>query len=317
MFIVCGEALFDVYLEQDYAGAKKIPRHLSLQAHVGGSPLNVAVGMARLGQASALLTGLSHDFLGDHLHAVLQEEGVSTRFICRKTAPTTLSFIQQDAAGVPSYAFYGNAAADRVLTPEDLANFDFTEISGVHLGSYSMVVQPAADAYLKLLKSQAGGGLVSLDPNVRLNVEPNLDIWRKRLDELLPLLNVLKLSDEDLHYLYPEHQPEEIIQRWQQVHDIQLLALTRGSQGATLWSKQAHVNIKAPSVAVVDTVGAGDTFQAALLDGLLRSGIWPNSEAQLRDLGTFAVTAAAITCSRRGADLPSRKEIMAQLAQKH
>jgi len=313
MFIVCGEALFDVYAEQDSATASDtVSRHLSLQAHVGGSPFNVAVGMARLGESVALLSGLANDFLGEHLHAVLEQEGVSTRLIARKTAPTTLSFVQHDADGVPSYAFYGNGAADRVLDKADTA-FALAGVRGLHLGSYSMVVEPAASAYIDLLREQSGQRLIALDPNVRLNVEPDLDVWRSRLSELLPHLDLIKVSDEDLAALYPGQEPDSIMQAWQ-IQGIHLLALTRGAAGASLWCGALRVDIAALSIEVVDTVGAGDTFQAALLQELLQHG-WPQTEAELKHLGQFAATAAAITCSRRGANLPTRAEVLAQLEQ--
>ncbi|TXH60558.1 MAG: carbohydrate kinase, partial [Thiothrix sp.] len=133
MFLVCGEALFDVFTTEvvDQA-AFEVP----LSARVGGSPLNVAVGLARLGCPVAMLTGLSTDFLGERLLASLQSEGVNTGLIVRKQAPTTLGFVQQDAAGVPSYAFYGNGAADRLLTLDDI-NVDLEGTAVIHFGSYS------------------------------------------------------------------------------------------------------------------------------------------------------------------------------------
>lgn len=315
MFIVCGEALFDVYVEQDSAAASDmVARHLSLQAHVGGSPLNVAVGMARLGEPVALLTGLADDFLGERLHAVLEQEGVSTHLTRRKAAPTTLSFVQHGADGVPNYAFYGNGAADRIVEKTDTA-LGMDGVRGLHLGSYSMVVEPAASAYIDLLREQSGQRLISLDPNVRLNVEPDLDIWRSRLSELLPHLDILKVSDEDLAALYPGQEPDSIMQAWQ-TQGIRLLALTRGAAGASLWCGDLHVDIAAPSIEVLDTVGAGDTFQAALLHEVLQHG-WPKTATELTELGEFAATAAAITCSRRGAHLPTRTEVVAQLEQQH
>lgn len=314
MFVVCGEALFDVFTAElvDQA-AFEVP----LSARVGGSPLNVAVGLARLACPVAMLTGLSTDFLGERLLASLQSEGVKTHLIARKDAPTTLGFVQQDAAGVPSYAFYGNGAADRLLTLDDI-RVDLGETAVIHFGSYSIVAQPTADSYFALAQQYSGKRLLSLDPNVRLNVEPRLEVWRKRITEFLPLVDVIKVSDEDLHSLYPDKQPEAIIEDWLQ-QGPQLIALTRGGNGASLWSHQARVDVPGVSVKVIDTVGAGDTFQASLLDAVLNlknsTAVWSeqlNNETLFK-MGRTAAVAAAITCSRRGANLPTRAEIQAAL----
>ncbi len=314
MFVVCGEALFDVFTAEvvDQA-AFEVP----LSARVGGSPLNVAVGLARLGCPVAMLTGLSTDFLGERLLASLQSEGVKTHLIARKQAPTTLGLVQQDAAGVPSYAFYGNGAADRLLTLDDV-NVDLEGTAVIHFGSYSIVAQPTADSYFALAQQYSGKRLLSLDPNVRLNVQPDLEVWRQRIAELVPLVNVLKVSDEDLHSLYPDQQPEAIIEEWLKLGP-QLIALTRGANGASLWSHQDRADVSGQTVKVIDTVGAGDTFQASLLDAVLSlknsTAVWSkqlNNETLFK-IGHTAAVAAAITCSRRGANLPTRAEVQAAL----
>lgn len=314
MFLVCGEALFDVFTTEvvDQA-AFEVP----LSARVGGSPLNVAVGLARLGCPVAMLTGLSTDFLGERLLASLQSEGVNTELIVRKQAPTTLGFVQQDAAGVPSYAFYGNGAADRLLTLDDI-RVDLEGTAVIHFGSYSIVAQPTADSYFALAQQHSGKRLLSLDPNVRLNVEPKHEVWRQRIAELLPLVDLVKVSDEDLHLLYPDQRPEAVVENWL-TQGPRLIALTRGGKGASLWSHQAQVDVSGRPVKVIDTVGAGDTFQASLLDAVVdlknSTAVWSeqlNSDTLFK-IGHTAVVAAAITCSRRGANLPTRAEVQAAL----
>ena len=314
MFVVCGEALFDVFMADGVdMNAVTVP----FNARVGGSPFNVAIGLARLGQPVAMLTGLSTDFLGERLLSVLEAEKVGCHLIARKDAPTTLGFVQHDAEGIPSYAFYGNGAADRLLTLEDV-DVDLDAASGIHLGSYSIVAQPTADSYLALVRKHSGKRIISLDPNIRLNVEPNLDVWRKRVTELLPLVDIVKVSDEDLASLYPGSDPELIVADWLKT-GVKLLVLTRGGEGASLWSAQGRADIAAPRIQVVDTVGAGDTFQASLIDAVIQlrtaSANWQDAldETRLREIGRVAAAAAAITCSRRGADLPSRAEVLASL----
>ncbi len=311
-YIVCGEALFDVFIEQGVAAnATAVP----LDARVGGSPFNVAIGLARLNRKAALLAGVSSDFLGSRLVAVLESEQVSTDYIVRKEAPTTLALINVDQQGVPSYAFYGAGAADRSLLPADVA-IEPPPMTALHLGSYSIVAQPTADSLLTLVQRCSGHCLISLDPNIRPVVEPDMNVWRKRLEILVPLVDMIKVSDEDLAALYPEHKPEAVTARWLAA-GAKLVVLTRGGDGASMWSQHGHADISTPEVDIVDTVGAGDTFQAALLDSVgnlyqKNPESWAKSldGAQLATLGIFSAAAAAITCSRSGADLPRRDEIV-------
>lgn len=312
MFVVCGEALFDVFMDKE---AAMDATSLSFTARVGGSPLNVAVGLARLDRHSALLTGVSTDFFGDRLQSVLQAENVSTDLLSRKSGPTTLGFVQKDEEGIPSYAFYGNGAADRALESSDL-NFDRSAARCIHLGSYSIVVPPTSDTLLELVKAESQNCVISLDPNIRPTVEPDLDKWRESVEKLLPHVDVLKASDEDLGILYPEQAPEDVIQHWIE-SGVKIAALTRGPDGATLISQVGRADVKAPVTKVVDTVGAGDTFQAALLDQVIaffeeHGEQWPQkmTSETMTDIGRFAAGAASITCSRQGADLPRRAEVL-------
>ena len=311
MFVICGEALFDVFIDNEPA---MDARSLSFTARVGGSPFNVAIGLARLGRESALLTGVSTDFFGDRLQAVLQAENVSTELLARKSGPTTLGFVQKDDAGMPSYAFYGDGAADRSLESSDL-NFDKSNTRCIHLGSFSIVAPPTANALYELVKGEAGSCIISLDPNIRPTVEPDIAKWRDRVEKLLPLTDVLKASDEDLGMLYPDRDVENVLKSWVDA-GVGVAALTRGSQGATLLSRAGRADVKAPLTSVVDTVGAGDTFQAALLDQVITlTEAYPDGwESELNNdslerIARYAAGAASITCSRLGADLPRRDEV--------
>lgn len=313
MFLVCGEALFDIFVDGSVDASST---QLSLDAVAGGSPFNVAIGLARLSQPSALLTGVSQDFLGQRLMAVLTKEGVNTDYIASKALPTTLSFIQKDDQGVPDYAFYGNGAADRSVAIEDLP--EDAEFSGIHVGSYSIATPPTSDSLLALIEKHSGKCLISLDPNVRLGVEPNKDIWRERVALIAKHADLLKISDEDFEHLYPELSFEEKAQEWLGL-GISLVVLTKGGDGAQLWSQSSTAEVATPKIVVADTVGAGDTFQTALIDQLLNmreaSSDWSKqlTAEKLEVIGQFAAAAAAITCSRQGADLPSRDEVTAAM----
>lgn len=315
MFLVCGEALFDIFVD---GGVGESETRVPFDGVAGGSPFNVAIGLKRMGQNAGLLTGVSEDFLGQRLMAILKREQVNTDFIVSKNAPTTLSFIQKDSEGVPDYAFYGTGGADRSVNTEDLP-IDYN-IDGIHVGSYSIVTPPTADTLFELIQKHSGQCLVSLDPNVRLGVEPNIQQWIDRVDMIARHANLLKISDEDFEHLYPGTPVEDKVKEWLSF-GVGLVAFTKGGDGADLWSQQATATVQAPKIQVADTVGAGDTFQTSLIDQLLelrkQSPDWesPLDTKKLQSIGEFAATAAAITCSRQGADLPSKDEVLEALSQ--
>jgi len=307
MFVVAGEALMDVF-----TGATT-PTGIALDARIGGSPLNVAFGFARMGQAVAFLGGISNGELGERLLDALRAEGVSLEAVHRSDAPTTISLIGVDAKGVPEYAFYGTGAADRTLP---LAALDRMPANArlLHVGSYTMVVGDTAATQRALVERVHGKMVVSYDPNLRLNVEPDLQVWRDTLEWMLPRTDVLKLSDEDLGLLYPGVDPAAFAADCLG-KGAGLVALTRGGKGAFAWHASGIVEVPPVHVDVIDTVGAGDTFQAALitrlaeLGALTPEGVRGMGAETLLDAMRFAAQAAAITCSRRGADLPRRAEL--------
>jgi len=311
MYLVCGEALFDFFSEEDASGqASKV----TYKAIAGGSPFNVAVGLRRLGIEAGLFGGLSNDFLGRRLLHVLRDEGVSEQFLVEFAAPTTLSMVAVGADGSPQYNFRGEGCADRLLEVAHLPVLG-DEVRGLHVGSFSRVVQPIGDTLLNLVKRESGKRLISLDPNVRLNPQPDIQLWRDRVAELAKHADLIKVSDEDLHLLYPGQSPESVLQGWLQ-HRCQLVFLTRGGDGASVFSRQ-HGTWSQPAQRVVmaDTVGAGDTFQAALIAWLTEhqldsvQGLQQLTRAQIDAMLGFAIRAAALTCGKTGPDLPYRPQL--------
>ena len=311
MLMICGEALLDVF-QGDVTRTGML-----LDANVGGSPFNLAVGLARLGQPAALFTAISTGFAGERLMRALVDEGVDTQAVARTQAPTTLSLIGLDAQGVPSYAFYGEGCADRLVRTDDLRRVP-AELALVSLGSYATVVEPVAATQRALVERErargAAGALIAYDPNIRLNVEPDLARWRDQLDWMLPRTDLLKVSDEDLGLLLPGTDVEAFAARALGL-GVSLVVVTRGAQGATGWNAKSRVVIDPVPVQVVDPVGAGDTFQAALITWLAEhAALTPPALSALpsdalRAALQFATRAAAITCSRRGADMPRRSEL--------
>jgi fructokinase len=184
----------------------------------------------------------------------------------------------------------------------------------LHVGSYTMVVGETARTQRVLVERVHGKGVVSYDPNLRLNVEPDLQAWRDTLDWMLPRTDVLKLSDEDLGLLYPGIDAAAFAADCLG-KGAGLVALTRGGKGAFAWHASGVVEVPPVHVDVIDTVGAGDTFQAALITRLDELGVLTPERVRGMDAETlldamrFAAQAAAITCSRRGADLPRRAEM--------
>ncbi len=308
MYLVCGEALFDVFVDDRNADADS----LQFTARAGGSPFNVSIGICRLGKKSALLTGISSDRLGKQLVQILQTESVSTEYLLRSDRRTTLSLVNLDDSGTPEYSFYGEGSADCGLQASDLPEIT-KEITGIHFGSYSLVVQPVADAFSSLLTDNKEC-FISLDPNVRPTIVSDMDIWRERVLQYSRHTDLLKISAEDMDFLYPDLSRENIATDWLD-DGISLVVITDGGNDCMAWSKTAG-HICKPSMAgtIVDTVGAGDSFQAALLTRLADLGdpkqVVENLDSkELDELINYSLTAASITCSRRGANLPSADEV--------
>lgn len=309
--VICGESLLDVFQN----GAT--PNGLHLDAVVGGSPLNVAAGVQRMGGRAVFFGAVSRDFLGDRILASIEQEGLSTEALVRCDAPTTLSLVGVDAAGVPSYRFYGHGGADRQLLPEHLAALP-AQVAAIHFGSYGCVVEPIGSTLRTLVEARHRDTVISFDPNVRLNVEPSLAVWRDHIEWMASRTHLLKLSDEDFERLYPGEDIEVLAARWLSA-GVALVMMTRGGEGAFAWTKAGRVQVAAPKVTVQDTVGAGDTFQAATLIALAEIGrLSPQALAdisldEVSRVADFAARAAAITCTRRGPDLPRRAELRDQV----
>lgn len=307
MFLVCGEGLLDVF------AAGETPGGLALDGRVGGSPLNVAIGLARLGQPVAFFGGISRDVVGERLMHALRAEGVETATVVRSDAPSTLSLVGVDARGVPSYAFLGKGAADRQPTPASLDALP-SRWRAIHVGSYATVVPPIASTLRALVGRERDRALIAFDPNVRLNVEPDVGAWRATLESMQPCAHLLKVSEEDLALLHPG-LPAPAFARSALDAGVRLVVVTRGSAGASAWTATQHAQVGAMPVEVADTVGAGDAFQAALLawlaehDRLDADRLASLDAASLRALLQFATRAAALACSRRGAELPHRAEL--------
>lgn len=305
--LACGEALWDLF-------AVEGPDGLSFEARPGGSPLNVALGLVRLGEPVELLAGISTDPLGERLMAVLGKEGVGTRYLQRSSRPSSLSLIDLDVDGQPAYSIHGEGCADRELA--DVPELE-PDVEAILLSSFALVAEPVGSRLLALARREAGRRLVVWDPNVRLMVVPDLALWQGQAAEMAGLADVIKASGEDIAALYPGEAPGGVAARWLAA-GAGLVVITKGAEGAEAFTTDGPVTVPAPAIAVADTVGAGDSFMAALLAGLAAEGV--RSRLALMSLGRarllvalrFAAAAAAVTCTRRGADPPTRGEVTAE-----
>jgi fructokinase len=312
VILVCGEALIDLFLGQAGSGAA-----LPVTAAAGGSPFNVAVGLARLGVPAGYLGGLSRDAFGDFLAARLAAEGVDTALARRSPRPTPLAIVSADAAGQPAYSFHAENCAERDLAPEDLPAALGPKVEAIAMASYALAVEPVGSALLALAQREAAQRVVSLDPNLRPALIGDLGQWRERFGRFLHHAAIVKLSIEDLEAAYGDGTDAEAWARQRLAEGVALVVLTRGERGAIGWSAAARVEVPARPVAVIDAVGAGDTFHAALLArlrqrGLLRREALAGLGAEvLGDALNYAGIAAGLTCTRRGADLPRAAEVEA------
>lgn len=309
MYLICGEALFDLFL----AGRGRFPSHVA--ARPGGSPFNVAVGLARLGSPVGFFGGISRDELGTRLRLALEEEGVVTKYLVENDGVTTLSLVALGPNAVPQYTFYGNQGADRKLGVHEVPRLEDT-VSHLHFGSYTVVVEPVASAYEALAVRERADRWISFDPNVREAIEPNIDRWRERVGRWLELADIVKVSREDLERLFPEKDAVDVARSWHR-EGIDLVVLTLGHEGAMAWCGECEVHVPSHKVSVVDTVGAGDSFQSALLHRIEHcGGLDALREREiLREALGYASAAAAITCSREGADPPTDAEVRALLGE--
>ncbi|MDX3241067.1 carbohydrate kinase [Streptomyces sp. ME18-1-4] len=300
MIVVAGEALIDLVPQGTGALA-------GLQPALGGGPYNTAVALGRLGSPTAFCSRTSRDAFGEALLGRLRESGVDLSSVQRGAEPTTLAVATIDQNGSAAYSFYVDGTADRLFSmPATLP----AGTRAVSFGTCSLVLEPGASAYEELLRAAAAQGLFTvLDPNIRPGLIPDADAYRARFKSWLPSVSLLKLSEEDAEWL--GGTPREWLSAGPSA-----VVITQGGDGLTAFTRSGAVYaVPGEEVDVVDTIGAGDTVNAALLHGLsARDALSP---VALEGLGAdgwgqllrFAARAAAITCSRAGAEPPYASEL--------
>ncbi|MFJ5956395.1 carbohydrate kinase [Paenarthrobacter sp. NPDC092416] len=302
---VIGESLADI-IDDPRRGTAG--RHV----HPGGSPLNVAVGTARLGLPTSLVTHYDDDAYGLMVEQHLRANGVVP--VRGGTAPTSTATATLGHDGAATYTFDVTWDINGALFPALAAVEASTH---VHTGSIATLLSPGNHATLALVEAARRGATVSYDPNCRPGVSPDVASARRQAEDFVAASDIVKASDEDLMWLYPHRTPEESLAAWLELGPV-LVALTRGAQGPVLVNRQGRVELPGESIDVADTVGAGDSFMATLVFGLsqldllgahARSRLVALTLAELRVLAAYANRAAAITCSRPGANPPTSAEL--------
>jgi fructokinase len=300
VIVVAGEALIDLVPQGTGALAP-------LKPALGGGPYNTAVALGRLGSPTAFCSRTSSDAFGEALLDGLRRAGVDVSAVQRGTEPTTLAVATVDENGSAAYSFYVDGTADRLFTaPAGLPQ----GTRAVSFGTCSLVLEPGANAYEELMRSAAAQGVfTTLDPNIRAVLIPDPDAYRARFKSWLPAVSLLKLSAEDAEWL--GGTPREWL-----TSGPAAVVITHGGDGLTVFTRAgAEHSVPGVPVAVVDTIGAGDTVNAALLHGLAaRDALSPAALDALdadgwTELLGFAARAAAITCSRAGAEPPYASEL--------
>ncbi len=292
--LVIGEALVDVVQR---SGRDPEP-------FAGGSPFNVAVGLGRLDVATVLAAQVGGDRFGDGLRWHLGDSDVT--LVELEPVPDRTSTARATLADDGSATYEFDLTWDPVELPDPSA------FEAVHVGSLGTALAPGSALVAELVMSADVLGIpVSYDPNVRLTVEPDVEVWRQAFAAIAPHASVIKMSDEDAAVLFAGESPDDLVRRLAAEHGA-LVVITLGGEGAVIAAGTASASVPPADVRVVDTIGAGDSFMAAML-AWCATYDWPGAGeldvTELTDLALYASSAAAITCSRPGADPPRTAEL--------
>ena len=308
MILCCGEALIDMVAAPSLDGPD------GFVPHSGGAVFNTAIALGRLGARAGMLTGLSHDMFGDQLADALKASDVDTTHIIRSDRPSTLAFVKLED-GQASYSFFDENSAGRMIRAEDMPELP-SDITALFFGGISLASDPSASAYAALLDRQGGPRAVMIDPNIRPLFITDAEGYRRRMAAMIRQADIVKVSDEDLNWLNPAPltQAEKISAMLDTGPSV--VIVTQGAEGAiATLADGTSIAVPAVKTNVVDTIGAGDTFNAGFLAKLSELGLLTPEALgtldpdALRDAMTYGARVAAITVSRAGANPPWANEL--------
>jgi len=294
---VAGEVLIDL-----------IPNADQYQAVVGGGPANTAKALAKLGVKTYFIDGISSDEYGQIAKAELLADNVFLDYAQYSNKPTCTAKVTLSSSGSASYEF----------VIECTATFDFSDLwlpdpqrlkpLLLHIGTLATVIEPGASVLFEWAQSVATVAPIVFDPNIRPAVLGDRVEYVKKVEKWVAISSAVKVSDEDLDWLYPGKVIDEIVKNWLEV-GVELVVVTLGEQGITAYRKNEQISVDSVKVVVADTVGAGDTAGAVLVEAIVNNGLDKLSGEVLETMLNRAVKAAAITVSRTGANPPSKEEI--------
>ena len=308
MILCCGEALIDMIPAEGASGAP------GFTPFPGGAVFNTAIALGRLGCSTGFVSGLSRDLFGQQLLAALADSGVDTGSAILSDRPTTLAFVQL-TDGQATYTFYDENTAGRQLDRAQLPEIP-EAVRAMFFGGISLISEPCADFYADLAVREAQRRVIAVDPNIRAGFITNEAAYRKRLDRIISVADIVKVSDEDLNWLI--HEPVTLKEKAARLQTMGpgLVILTRGGAGASaLMPDGGWIDVAAPQVEVADTVGAGDTFNAGVLarlgeaGHLTKAGLARIQASDIEAALHYGARVAAITVSRSGANPPWAREL--------
>ena len=306
MIVCCGEALIDMLPRISKDGAAVY------QPFNGGSIFNTAIALGRLGIITGFFSGISTDFFGDSLIAGLKASNVDLKYAKIWDKPSTLAFVKLDN-GQARYSFFDDNSAGRMLTTKDLPKLA-ADVNALHFGSFSLVPEPGASTLEALMAREAERRVICLDPNVRETLIKDRRAYLERINRLIVMCDILKISDEDITWITGKTDLTAAARKWLNA-GAKVVVITRGENGVEVFTKGLSFKQPSLSVKVVDTVGAGDTFTAGFLASLQKAGKLNKAavsyldETSLRNAVIYAARAAAVTVSRAGANPPWLHEL--------
>ncbi|MFB2549800.1 carbohydrate kinase family protein [Ensifer soli] len=306
MILCCGEALIDMLPRQTTLGES------AYAPYAGGAIFNTAIALGRLGIPTAFFTGLSDDMLGDILRETLAASSVDFAPCATLSRPTTVAFVKL-VNGQATYAFYDENTAGRMITTENLPVLG-DDCEALHFGAISLIPDPCGETYETLMAREAATRVISLDPNIRPGFIKDKPKHLGRISRMAAMSDIIKFSDEDLDWFGMDGDHDALAAEWLK-RGPKLVVITKGAEGAVGYTKDHKVSVPGEKVTVVDTIGAGDTFDAGVLASLKRDHLLTKAavasldESAVRNALALAAKAAAVTVSRAGANPPWAHEI--------
>ncbi|MGV8939719.1 MAG: carbohydrate kinase family protein [Allorhizobium sp.] len=306
MILCCGEALIDMLPRETTLGEK------GFAPYAGGAIFNTAIALGRLGVPAAFFSGISDDMMGDILRDTLKASNVDVSPAATLSRPTTIAFVKL-VDGQATYAFYDEGTAGRMITEQDLPVIG-DDCEAMHFGAISLIPEPCGSTYESLMRREKDLRVISLDPNIRPGFIKDKAAHQQRIERMAAMSDIVKFSDEDLAWFGLEGEADDLARHWL-ARGAKLVVITRGADGATGFTHDFKVTVPSQRVTVVDTVGAGDTFDAGILASLKRQDLLTKAkvaaldEGAVRDALALGARAAAVTVSRAGANPPFAHEI--------